>query len=427
MDRIINPYKKMDDNFVKITFSDAFDEIFTKIKQYRPNEILVMANGCHSNEELYLVQKFARAGIKTNAIASTEYLGRGSDFCFDKNDIIPFGELVGSSCYYCLGFDRNSTHETLKPIFAAFDENSDIPVCFFNKDFQNITDYYSFFRAVNFHLISNDKAKGKFVHGLGKNFEKYKSDLLDDNYDKLLKNNHLNGNNISDFVDKILKETSPAFIYWEKDFSENAIHEMVNFSMLIDAQVKTASGLLGIKENINSQGLFDMGIFPHLSVGGHVFDEAEKSKMEQYYSVEIADCENVDIEKSLLENKFKVCILFGENPVGEGSSLFAESLSKMDFVVVHDASLTATAKLATIVLPASLPSESDGIFTDSTRSAEKVLKSQDLPIQFNNIEQLSMLGEKFGLPRLDNVDDIFLEYISFFKAGCNSANRHFFK
>lgn len=427
MERIINPTKKVGDTFVKITFSEAFNEIYSAIKNHKPNEVLVMANGRYSNEELYLIQKLARAGIKTNAIASTEYLGRGSDFCFDKNDIIPFGELTGSSCYYCIGFDKNSNHETLKPVFDAFKENPNIPTCFFDTEKPTVKDYNSFFRAVNYHLITNDKAKGKFIHGLGKNYDSYKTALLTDDYDKLLENNQLTNGDIAEFIDKVLLEPSPAFIYWEKLFSEKAIHEMLNFSMLIDAQVKTSSGLLGIKENINSQGLFDMGVFSDLSVGGRVFDEEEKAEAEKHYQTEIVDCKFVDVEKSLFDKQFKVCLMFGEDPIGTGNLLLSEALSNMDFVLVQDTHHTETTKLATMVLPASLPTESDGIYTDSTRAVEKIMKSQDSQIQLNNIEQLSLLGKKFGLAPMNTVDDVFLEYITFFRTGCNSARRHFFK
>ena len=37
------------------------------------------------------------------------------------------------------------------------------------------------------------------------------------------------------------------------------------------------------------------------------------------------------------------------------------------------------------------------------------------------------LGEAFGLPKLDNATDVFMEYISFFHGGCRSQLRHFFR
>ena len=70
--RILTPLQKIGNQFVKITFDEAFQQIRSHIQQHKPEETAVFAGGKMSNEELYLIQKWARIGIKTNALASFE-------------------------------------------------------------------------------------------------------------------------------------------------------------------------------------------------------------------------------------------------------------------------------------------------------------------------------------------------------------------
>ncbi|MDR0969702.1 MAG: hypothetical protein LBM67_04110 [Lentimicrobiaceae bacterium] len=428
MKRLLKPLKKIAGTHIETTFDDAFETIAQRLRQYHPDEVLVMANGRYSNEELYLIQKLARAGIKTNALASSEYLLRGSDFCADKNDIVPFSELYGSSCFFCIGFDENNTSETLKAVFQIFNDNPDVPKYFFNQsNTLHITDFTAFFKSLNYHLIAFGKAKGKFVEGLGKNYESYKNRLLSNDFEALLKSNNLNEKAVSAFTDCLLNEKAPTIIYWEKALEEATVHEMNNLTMLIDVQVKPSSGLLGIKQNPNSQGLFDMGIFPHLSVGGNTFNAESKAEMELLYGTKVAETKTIDIAKRLQQKQFKAALLFGEDLTGMQNKQINESLNAMDFIALQTSALNETAQKATVVLPQSLISESEGVFTDSARSPHRISKTQELPIALNNLQQLSRLGTYFGLSELDTIDAVFLEYIAFFKAGCNSSQRHYFR
>lgn len=428
MKRILKPFRKACGTFVETTFEEAFEIIAQQLRQYHPDEVLVMANGRYSNEELYLIQKLARAGIKTNALASSEYLLRGSDFCADKNDIIPFSELYGSSSYFCIGFDEITNFETLQSVFQIFNENPDTQKYFFNKsDTLKITNFTDFFKTLNYYLVVSKKAKGKYINGLGKNYESYKKKLLSLDFEQLLRANNLTEETVVTFADRLLSENAPAFIYWEKALEEATIHEMNNLAMLIDIQVKPSSGLLGIKENPNSQGLFDMGIFPHLSVGGNAFDLESKTEMEAFYGVKVAETKSIDIVKALQQNQFKAALLFGEDLVGLQNKLINDTLESMDFIMLQTSEWNETAQKATVVLPQSLIGESEGIFTDSARSPHRISKTKELPLTLNNLQQLSRLGNYFELCELNTNDAVFMEYIAFFKAGCNSGQRHHFK
>ena len=180
-------------------FEEAFQYIGQKLQKLETNGTLVMTSGSYSNETLYLLQRFARTALNTNALGSFDYYRRGTDFFADKNDILPFAEMFLSDKFYCM-FPHVETRcttslqtlETLKAVLEILHRCPDTPRYWFNTpDTLNITDYYAFFRSINYYLIHHHLEKGIYVEVLGKNYEAYKEALLADDYDALLQKNNL--------------------------------------------------------------------------------------------------------------------------------------------------------------------------------------------------------------------------------------------
>lgn len=420
--RPLKPLQKIDNQYIECTFTDAYEKIAVQIEATSPESTLFLVGGGLSNEEMYLIQRLARGGVKSNALASFEYLGRGDDFNFDKNDIVPYAELAVTSHIFFFSFDaENTNHEFCKIIAIAREQQ--IPYTFVNDAFlASQVDYYALFRAINHYLISHNKAKGIFIEGLGKNYAPYQEALMKEDYVKLLSQANSTEAELIRFTETILREDTPVLVFREQAFSSRAIKEMINFAMLIEIQTKTGSGLIGIKESINSQGLFDMGIFPSLCPGGEIWNEEHKKLAESLWQTSIV-CAPTDVYRNLQQGKYQNVILFGNKGIPD---TFQSLIHAIPFKVNHTTRIEKTDTWADIILPASELEETGGSYTDSTRMAHPVTSTQTCPIALNNLAQFSLLGERFGLPKLDNKDDIFLEYVSFFHAGCKSASRHYF-
>ena len=277
--RITTPYIKKNGQLEEVSFKEAFQYIGQKLQNPESNSTLVMSSGSYSNETLYLLQRLARTALNTNALGSFDYYRRGTDFFADKNDILPFAEMFSSDKFYCI-FPDVETSETLKAVFEILKHCPDTPRYWFNKpDTLNVTDYYAFFRSVNFYLIQHHLEKGIYVDVLGKNYGDYKQSLMADDYEELLHRNNLQDADIRLFVEDLITIQAPAFIVWEQWLTEPAYHELENMCMLLDVQSKPASGFLTIKSELNSQGLFDMGMFPHIAPGGHKMTAQRQEKM----------------------------------------------------------------------------------------------------------------------------------------------------
>ena len=412
---------------MEVPFEEAFQYIGQKLQKSETNGTLVMTSGSYSNETLYLLQRFARTVLNTNALGSFDYYRRGTDFFADKNDILPFAEMFQSDKIYCIFPNVVEIPEMLKAVHEILNRCPDTPKYWFNtSDTLNITDYYAFFRSVNFYLIQHHLEKGIYVEVLGKNYGTYKEALLADDYDALLQKNHLQDSDIQRFVEDVTSIPAPAFIVWERWLTAEAYHELENLCMLLDVQSKPAAGFLTIKGELNSQGLFDMGMFPHISPGGHKMTEKRQEKMAEVLGVPVC-AEPIDVPAALDRTAFRNVLLW--NALGaEIPQDIANQVDKAEFSVLQTAYLPDNADCYDVILPANLPEEISGTYTDTTKVPHRYVAENCNLLEYNNLQQIAKLADTFGFDTFPQTpDEVFLEYISFMEAGCHSAERHFFR
>jgi len=425
MGRLLQPLLKTGQQHQPISWDEACQHIAKQSQPAEDNKNLVMASGDYSNEELYLIQRLARTGLHTNALGSFDYYKRGTSFFIDKNDIVPFAELFGAGKFYTL-LDPKSSALSQKTALEIMDACPKTPHYDFNTPGTlQIRDFGKFFRSVNRYLIQNDLAKGIYVQGLGKQYDQYKEQILSEDLSVLLKHNNLTENDIKTFAEELLHTEAPIFVMWERFLDERGIIELENLCMLLDIQAKPSSGFLCLKAELNSQGLFDMGIFPSICVGGEPFDEENRKLMHELYGQPVCT-EGVDLTARIAARDFDQCYLFNAT----GAEVPAEILEiarNCSWSVLQTAFWDEGQADFDLILPASLPQECDGTFTDSARAAHTSKADTECPLTYNNLQLFSKISETFGLPKLYNATDVFMEYISFFKGGCHSQERHFFR
>ena len=431
--RITTPYIKKNGQLEEVSFKEAFQYIGQKLQSPEANSTLVMSSGSYSNETLYLLQRLARTALNTNALESFDYYRRGTDFFADKNDILPFAEMFSSDKFYCVLPDVETCHgaslqtpETLKAVFEVLKHCPDTPRYWFNSpDTLNITDYYAFFRSVNFYLIHHHLEKGIYVDVLGKNYGAYKQSLMADDYEGLLHKNNLQDADIQLFVEDLITIQAPAFIVWEQWLTEPAYHELENMCMLLDVQSKPASGFLTIKSELNSQGLFDMGMFPHIAPGGHKMTAQRQDKMASLWQTSVCTAP-VDVAATIDGSGFRNVLIWNALNANVSQDV-VNQIGNAGFAILQTAYLPENANMYDVILPANLPEEISGTYTDTAKVPHNFITESDNILEYNNLQQIVKIAELLGHPFPSNKDDIFLEYISFMEAGCHSSERHFFK
>lgn len=438
--RITKPLLKKGKKFEEISFEKAYELIFEKIKGVKADENAFFAGARLSNEEMYLVQKIARAGAKTNNIGSFHYLNRGKGYNTNSKSHVMFSQIKEASRIYLLGSEINRDNAVAGFMVnnARVNRNTSVELITSKTDSSmknkvdhviNVKSYYYFIKAVNHYLLSKGLENQMFINDNCMGFEDYKKNLLKENFDNLYEQAGLCCKEcFTDFAENYNKEMNAVMIFSEKEISSNACSELFNLAMITGKLGKTANGLISLKEKNNSQGLFDMGIDPEYGVGGISITEKtyRDNLMKKWGVTELPDQVN-DLFAFIEKGKIKNMFVFGEDPIGCAidSSKVKNWLSKKEFLVVQDYFLTETALEADLVLPASFPFESGGTFTNTQKVLQKFEQYAGLNSVESNSAQLTKVLEKFGFKNLKDAVDVMMESISILPAA-NDALKHEF-
>jgi formate dehydrogenase major subunit len=401
--RLTTPLLRVDGVFKEISFEKANELISTKIKSVKPSENAFFAGARLSNEELFLIQKFAREYVKTDNLSSFHYSGRGDGYFFNSKANLPFSNLknttrvylIGSEINYenaVVGYMINNTRLSNNAALTLITDSVDNSMVGKADSVLNVKSYFYFIKAVNYFLLKNDLHNALFIHDNVSGFDIYKEKLLAEDYSLLLNGAGVTDFQISSFANEFNDEISSVIVFSEKHVSSNASVEIVNLSLITGKLGKSSCGIISLKEKNNSQGLIDMGISPELNFGGIKLSSLRKQGSH-------------DLQMDDISNLF----IFGEDPVGcaVDKMKIKDLIGKASFKVVQDYFMTETAELADLILPASMPAETGGTFSNTQKYILWFDPEMTLKIEKNNWTQLidimNILGKEIAYPSIHDI------------------------
>jgi len=71
--RITKPLAKEHNEFIEFKWEEIHKKICDEIREFKPNEIFILASARNTNEDIYIIQKFAQSIIKTQNIGFLEH------------------------------------------------------------------------------------------------------------------------------------------------------------------------------------------------------------------------------------------------------------------------------------------------------------------------------------------------------------------
>lgn len=160
---------------------------------------------------------------------------------------------------------------------------------------------------------------------------------------------------------------------------------LISLALLTGHVGRYGSGLVPVRGQNNVQGGGDMGALPNKLPGFQdVEDEAARGRFEAAWGAEIPPRAGRHISlmhEAMDEGTLRALYVIGENPVQSeaDSGRITRLLSGLDYLVVQDMFLTATAELADVVLPAAGWGETNGTYTSSERRVQRVRRVLDPP------------------------------------------------
>jgi formate dehydrogenase major subunit len=377
---------------------------------------------------MYLIQKLARVAAKTNNVYSFQYLNalQGTNLNYKAN--VPFEDIHKASKIYLIGSEINEengvasfmvnkaqTHYGVPVESVTTEENSSISHKVDHE--MKIDSYYYFVKAINHHILSQNLQNNLFIKDKCDNFETYKNQLLNEDFDELVKKSGVCcKDHLIEFAENYNKELNAVIIFSERNISPRTGTELFNLAMMTGKMGKTASGLLSLKEKNNSQGIFDMGIGPNTGVGGQSLENKKfTDKLKKVWNIdqlpENPEKSNLELLDKGIINKMYI---FGEDPIGCAidSQRVEKWFGDAEFIMVQDYFFTETASEADLILPATMPVETSGTFTNTLRYIQQFDKQLNSKIEKENYQQLIELLNNFDFNGLSNPEEIRKEAIS---------------
>jgi predicted molibdopterin-dependent oxidoreductase YjgC len=278
---------------------------------------------------------------------------------------------------------------------------------------------------VNHYLLSQKLENGLFIRDLIDNFEDYRAALLQESWDELVKASGVDkAETIIQFAVDYNNEMHAVVIFSEKELSGRTCAEIFNLACITGKHGKSGSGLILLKEKNNAHGLHDMGVMANLGPGATDWnDPMQRSTFGFNWGVEELPAEQGCTLNAMRSGTYKQLFIFGEDPMG--CAINTEDVAKMltakDFVLVQDYFMTETAQLADLILPATLPFETGGTFTNTQKVIQKTDGVVKSPVEFAAWQQLDELLARMGYAHLETVDDITLEVVSLLPKFCTSS------
>lgn len=407
--RIDSPLLKKDDStHDKIPWQEAINLIATQLKgiqrKYGTHALAFLTSAHSTNEESYLLQKFARV-LGTNNIDCTSFY----EDALGSNDLItslgyasatnPFSDLSNAKCILISGSNFFENHPVIAYwVFEAkargaviiYSDHQIPPALLAVDHFLHINPgtQEALIEGMMLHIIEKNLFNQQFITTRTSGFEALQKTLRKQSLAQLEKISGVSAGNIKEAAECYATSSASAIIH-SSEFNStphsSTISSLVNLTLLCGHVGRPGTGLMPLAEHHNTQGCYDMGTSPVLLPGQvGIHDDTTQQGIAKLWKVKKLPSQKgisfPEMAKALQRGKIKALYIVESDPLGEhiNAPLFKQALKNVELLVVQDLVLTPTARQAHLVLPAQGWAEKTGTYTNAERRVQwqsKVLTS----------------------------------------------------
>jgi NADH-quinone oxidoreductase subunit G len=189
-------------------------------------------------------------------------------------------------------------------------------------------------------------------------------------------------------LDQLRAEQNLVIIFGSEVFGEG-VHALAKFAASI-----SGAKLICLTDYANSRGAADMGLYPDLLPGYFPVGKASKFRDEWATVPQAPGLGIPQMFDAAKTGQLKALFVVGANPVGRLD--IGPATLKDTFVVVQDMFLTETAALADVVLPAANAYEKEGTFTNTCGDIQIVKKAGEVTAAKPDFEMIVRIADAMG-------------------------------
>jgi len=374
-DRLTQPLIRKNGRLTPSTWEEAFALIGKRFAEIRDRDggqaVGVIGSTRTTNEENYLLQKFARVVLKTNNIdhhCTADFPALAAALHGKAGSTASMRDVYDAPAILLIGNDPTNQH----PLLAWQIRN-------------NVRLHQARLYVVNSDAIKLRRQATSFLEVLAPSQTLFASFLAGDEQFPYFPEARETWTAIRD---KLRTEQNLVIIFGSEMFGKG-VSALANF----------ASGIAGAKllclgDYANSRGAADMGLYPDLLPG--YFPVSGTNKFRDDWGG-LPDAPGLNIPQmfdAAKSSKLKALYVVGANPVGRLD--VGPATLKDTFVVVQDMFLTETATLADVLLPAANAYEKSGTFTNTCGDVQMLKKAGEVTTTKPDFEMIVRIADAMG-------------------------------
>ncbi|WP_265697191.1 formate dehydrogenase subunit alpha [Photobacterium obscurum] len=444
--RITQPLKRIKDQFVPISWDEALTTISETVSdilnETGAKAVGVISSARATNEDNYAAQKFARAVLKTNNIdhcarichsptvaGLKQALGSGAMTNSTK-------DLFETDVIVVIGADPTENHSVLGgQVFEAQRRGAKLIVIDPRVTrLAKVADWHlqlklgtniALINAMLQVIIEHQWHDKDFIEQRCEGFDELARNVATVTPESVEECTGVSAELIR-IVAQLYSQAKSAMILYGMGITQfvsgtQNVIALADLALVCGHIGRPGTGINPLRGQNNVQGACDMGCLPNVYPGYQAVDDpAVRQKFSQAWGENVADqpgLTSLGMTKATLAGDFRALILFGEDPVvtDPDQNHVKEALKALDLLVVAELTMTETAKLADIVLPAASFAEKDGTFTNCERRVQQISQAlAPFGSAMGDWQWLSALAAKLGSQQLNwmSSEQVFEEMAS---------------
>jgi len=419
------------DVFREATWEEAIALVADKLSNTKestgPDSLGILSSAKFTNEENYLVQKFARAVIGTNNIDHCARLCHASTvaaaaLCFGEGAMSnSISDFTRADMLFIIGSNTTECHPIIgRYVLQAVKSGNtrlivaDPRITLLAKKAtlhmrQRPGSDVALLNAMMHVILEEGLQDKEFIRTRTVGFEdveamvkKYTPQMAEE----------ITGVPAADIIAaaRLFAKAERAAILYGMGITQHTtgtdnVKSIASLLMITGNIGAEGTGFSPLRGQNNVQGACDMGALPNVLPGYQQVANAEaREKFEKAWSCKIKDKPGLPMTEMMnaaFRGDIKAMYIVGENPIlsEPDSEHTRRALEKLDFLAVQDIFPTETAVLADVILPAAAFAEKDGTFTSTERRVQKVNAAVLPPGDARQDWQIvSLLAAKMGYP-----------------------------
>jgi NADH-quinone oxidoreductase subunit G len=371
-DRLTQPLIRRSGRLVPATWEEAFALVGRRFKEIRDRDggqaIGVIGSTRTTNEENYLLQKFARVVLGTNNIdhhRTADFPALASALHGKPTLTASMRDVYDATAILVVGNDPTEQH----PLLAWQIRN-------------NVRLKQARLYVVNSQPIKLQRQATAFLQIADGSYNDFASFLSDGQKRPSSQQNWIS------FREKLSAEKNLVVVFGSEILG-SGVSSLAKF-----ASALSGGKLICLGDYANSRGAADMGLYPDLLPGYLPVSDGGNFKKEWGALPQKSGLALPGMLDATKSGQLKALYVVGANPIGRLN--LDPAVLKKTFTVVQEMFLTETAALADVVLPAANAYEKAGTFTNTCGDVQILKKAGEIATAKPDFDMIVRIADAMG-------------------------------